>query len=72
MACLVLTGARTSTPPGDLEFRNILNPTIEPIDRMGSPQEVADAVLFLCSSKASFISGHALVCIQTTFEVVQS
>lgn len=29
--------------------------------RMGTPSEVADAVLFLCSSQASFIQGHALV-----------
>jgi NAD(P)-dependent dehydrogenase (short-subunit alcohol dehydrogenase family) len=29
--------------------------------RMGTPEEVADAVLFLCSSRASFIQGHALV-----------
>ncbi len=28
--------------------------------RLGRPEEVADAVLFLCSAKASFITGHAL------------
>lgn len=34
---------------------------IAPMRRMGTPEEVADAVLFLCSSQASFIQGHALV-----------
>jgi NAD(P)-dependent dehydrogenase (short-subunit alcohol dehydrogenase family) len=31
---------------------------IHPIGRMGRPEEVADAVLFLCSDRASFIVGH--------------
>jgi NAD(P)-dependent dehydrogenase (short-subunit alcohol dehydrogenase family) len=31
-----------------------------PIGRFGSPEEVAQTVLFLCSDKASFITGHAL------------
>jgi NAD(P)-dependent dehydrogenase (short-subunit alcohol dehydrogenase family) len=34
---------------------------IAPMKRMGTPQEIADACLFLCSSKASFIQGHAMV-----------
>lgn len=34
---------------------------IAPMNRMGSAQEVADACLFLCSSKATFVQGHALV-----------
>lgn len=31
-----------------------------PMKRMGTAQEVADAVLFLCSSKATFCQGAAL------------
>jgi NAD(P)-dependent dehydrogenase (short-subunit alcohol dehydrogenase family) len=31
-----------------------------PIGRFGSPEEVAQSVLFLCSEKASFITGTAL------------
>ncbi|KAF4812054.1 2-(R)-hydroxypropyl-CoM dehydrogenase [Colletotrichum siamense] len=34
---------------------------IAPMKRMGTPEEVANAVLFLCSSQASFVQGHALV-----------
>ncbi|KXH57002.1 short chain dehydrogenase [Colletotrichum salicis] len=33
---------------------------VAPMKRKGTPQEVADAVLFLCSSKASFIHGASL------------
>lgn len=33
---------------------------MEPIGRMGNPEEVAAAAVWLCSSEASFITGHAL------------
>ena len=32
-----------------------------PIGRVGNPAEVAEAVLWLCSDKASFVTGHTLV-----------
>ena len=32
----------------------------EPIGRLGGPEEVAAAVLWLCSAGASFMVGHAL------------
>lgn len=44
------------------------NPQIEselirdiPAGRLGSPEEIADAVLWLCSPQASFMAGHALL-----------
>ncbi|ETS76299.1 hypothetical protein PFICI_11686 [Pestalotiopsis fici W106-1] len=45
------------------EMRERLRPAVDiaPMRRMGTPEEVAHAVLFLCSPEASFIQGHALV-----------
>lgn len=33
----------------------------EPIGRMGTPDEIADAVLWLSSESSSFVVGHAMV-----------
>lgn len=53
----------TPMTTGSAEVEERLRPAIDiaPMRRMGTPEEVADAVLFLCSSQASFIQGHALV-----------
>ena len=32
----------------------------EPVGRMGDPAEIADAVVWLCSDRASFVTGQAL------------
>jgi NAD(P)-dependent dehydrogenase (short-subunit alcohol dehydrogenase family) len=32
----------------------------EPIGRVGTPEEVADAVVWLCSDRASFVTGQAI------------
>jgi NAD(P)-dependent dehydrogenase (short-subunit alcohol dehydrogenase family) len=34
---------------------------LHPIGRIGRAKEVADAVLWLCSAKASFMTGHSLI-----------
>ncbi len=41
-----------------LEEQNIQK---EPSGRVGTPDEVAEAVVWLCSEKASFVTGHAMV-----------
>ncbi|NQE35808.1 SDR family oxidoreductase [Microcoleus asticus] len=33
----------------------------QPIGRIGKPEEIGDAVVWLCSDKASFVTGHNLV-----------
>lgn len=45
------------------ELRERFRPAVDiaPMKRMGKPAEVADAILFLCSTQASFVQGHALV-----------
>jgi NAD(P)-dependent dehydrogenase (short-subunit alcohol dehydrogenase family) len=35
--------------------------TFHPIGRIGRVEEVADAVLWLCSGRASFVTGHSLI-----------
>src|SRR5881394_4285471 len=35
--------------------------TLHPIGRIGPVEEVAEAVLWLCSGKASFVTGHSLI-----------
>ena len=32
----------------------------EPVGRMGKPEEIAEAVVWLCSDAASFVTGHAM------------
>ena len=34
---------------------------IAPMNRMGTPEEIADCALFLCSDRASFVQGSAMV-----------
>jgi NAD(P)-dependent dehydrogenase (short-subunit alcohol dehydrogenase family) len=34
---------------------------LHPIGRIGRPEEVADAVIWLCSDRSSFVTGHSLM-----------
>ncbi|SPO00795.1 related to dehydrogenase [Cephalotrichum gorgonifer] len=51
---LIATPMTKDLPPDDPAL------SVAPMDRMGTPTEVADAVLFLSSSKATFCQGAAL------------
>jgi NAD(P)-dependent dehydrogenase (short-subunit alcohol dehydrogenase family) len=33
---------------------------LEPMNRMGKPEEIANSVVWMCSDEASFITGHAM------------
>ncbi len=33
----------------------------EPVGRMGTPEEIAEAVVWLCSDAASFVVGSAMI-----------
>jgi NAD(P)-dependent dehydrogenase (short-subunit alcohol dehydrogenase family) len=41
------------------ELNKMLN-TLVPMRRMGRPEEIADAVLWLCSSAASYVTGQSI------------
>ena len=34
---------------------------MEPVGRMGKPEEIAEAIVWLCSEAASFVTGHPMV-----------
>lgn len=53
----------TPMTTGGREVEERLRPAIDiaPMRRMGEPEEIANAVLFLSSSQSSFVQGHALV-----------
>ena len=33
---------------------------MEPMGRLGKPEEIAEAVMWLCSDAASFVTGHIM------------
>jgi 3-oxoacyl-[acyl-carrier protein] reductase len=45
----------------DAEHVNKIIESTVPMNRFGSPEEMADAAVFLCSERASFITGSVLV-----------
>jgi NAD(P)-dependent dehydrogenase (short-subunit alcohol dehydrogenase family) len=45
---------------GEAQIRNQLMAS-EPVGRMGQPEEIANAALWLCSQQSSFVTGHSLV-----------
>jgi len=45
-----------NAPELEEKIKNVLHP----MGRLGEPEEVAEAVIWLCSDKASFITGHPL------------
>jgi len=56
---MIRTPMTETTDDKKEEYEKWVN-KIEPIGRFGEPEEVAETVLWLCSSKASFVTGHIL------------
>ena len=56
----VIETGMTAPLAANPEMRKILD-GMTPMGRMGRPEEVASAVLWLCSEQASFVTGHAMV-----------
>jgi NAD(P)-dependent dehydrogenase (short-subunit alcohol dehydrogenase family) len=54
-----ITTPMTTTP----EIREAMTRVVDatPMGRMGEPSEIAEAVLWLCSDKSSFITGQSIV-----------
>ncbi len=45
---------------GDVAVENAYNQMI-PVGRMGTPEEMADSIVYLCSDASSYVTGHAMV-----------
>ena len=45
---------------GDPQVEARIIAQMEPVGRMGTPDEVAEAVVWLCSDAASFVTGHTM------------
>ena len=56
----VIETPMTAALSGDPATRQLME-SMTPMGRMGQPEEIAAAVLWLCSDDASFVTGHPLV-----------
>lgn len=53
-------GALRAISGGDPKVEEQIIAQMEPVGRMGTPEEVAEAVVWLCSDAASFVTGHTM------------
>lgn len=55
----VRTGLLSRMVEGHIDLESIAN--LVPMGRISNPQEIASAILWLCSDAASFVTGHTLL-----------
>jgi NAD(P)-dependent dehydrogenase (short-subunit alcohol dehydrogenase family) len=56
----VIETAMTASVAANPQIKKIME-SMTPMNRMGQPEEIAAAVLWLCSDQASFVTGHPMV-----------
>jgi NAD(P)-dependent dehydrogenase (short-subunit alcohol dehydrogenase family) len=56
----VIETRMTASVAANPEIRKIME-SMTPMNRMGQPEEIASAVMWLCSDQASFVTGHPMV-----------
>ncbi|MGD0279935.1 MAG: SDR family oxidoreductase, partial [Smithella sp.] len=59
---MIWTDMLKSMPPETIQQMDAMLPFIVPLNRKGSPQDVANLALFLASDESSFITGQIIFC----------
>jgi len=59
---MIWTDMMKNMPPAAIEQMDAMLPAIVPMNRKGSPRDVANLALFLASDESSFITGQIIFC----------
>jgi NAD(P)-dependent dehydrogenase (short-subunit alcohol dehydrogenase family) len=59
---MIWTDMMKNMPPETLKQMDMMLPFIVPMNRKGSPQDIANLALFLASDESSFITGQVVFC----------